>query len=145
MSMPNYEELSEALRRSEEFDYDEAWSMSRTYYTDPDLLARERAHLFATEWICIGRGEEVAESGSFMSFRLCDEPLVAVRGEDAKVRVFSNVCRPTQSSALNASDTPTSSKRRRLRPARSSPVRMPVAAPWSDTGRRPRSVRSTNT
>ena len=93
MSMPNYEELSEALRRSEEFDYDEAWSMSRTYYTDPDLLVREQAHLFATEWICIGRAEEVAEPGSFMSFRLCDEPLVAVRGEDRRVRVFSNVCR----------------------------------------------------
>ena len=93
MTTGDYQELAAALRRAETAGYDEAWSMPKAYYTDPSLLARERAHLFGTEWICIGRGEEVAEPGSFMAFRLCDEPLVAVRGTDKRVRIFSNVCR----------------------------------------------------
>ena len=93
MLTSRYAELTTALRRAEEATYDSAWSMPSVYYSDPDLLARERAHLFGTEWICIGRTEEIPEPASYMAFQLCDEPLVAVRGDDAQIRVFSNVCR----------------------------------------------------
>jgi phenylpropionate dioxygenase-like ring-hydroxylating dioxygenase large terminal subunit len=93
MLTSKYPELFAALRKAEGAGYDEGWSMPREYYTDPDLLAEERAHLFGTEWICIGRTEEVPDPGSFMALRLCDEPLVVVRGEDSRIRAFSNVCR----------------------------------------------------
>jgi phenylpropionate dioxygenase-like ring-hydroxylating dioxygenase large terminal subunit len=86
-------ELADALSRCERIGYDEAWSMPKAYYTDPAVLALERAHLFAKEWICIGRAEEVASPGDFMTFQLCDEPLIAVRGKDRTIRVLSNVCR----------------------------------------------------
>lgn len=32
--------------------------MATEYYTDPDVLALEREHLFGTEWICLGRVDE---------------------------------------------------------------------------------------
>jgi phenylpropionate dioxygenase-like ring-hydroxylating dioxygenase large terminal subunit len=86
-------ELSEALKRCERLAYDEAWSMPKAYYTDPAVLELERTHLFGAEWVCIGRVEEVAEPGDYMTFQLCDEPLIAVRGKDGAVRVLSNVCR----------------------------------------------------
>jgi phenylpropionate dioxygenase-like ring-hydroxylating dioxygenase large terminal subunit len=82
-----------ALKQSLELDYDGAWSMPKAYYMDPEILALEQEHLFAREWICIGRAEEVASPGDFMAFQLCDQPLVAVRGDDGVVRVMSNVCR----------------------------------------------------
>jgi len=85
--------LQTALRQSVELGYDEAWTMPAVYYTDPRVLRLEREHLFFREWICIGRTEEVPKAGDYMSFQLCDEPLVAVRGTDRKVRVLSNVCR----------------------------------------------------
>ena len=85
--------LGEALKQSEMLDYDQAWSMPKSYYTDPEVLALERKHLFGKEWICIGRSEEVSKPGDFMTFQLCDEPLVAIRGDDDKIRVLSNVCR----------------------------------------------------
>jgi phenylpropionate dioxygenase-like ring-hydroxylating dioxygenase large terminal subunit len=93
--MPNgrLAELGDALMRCERLGYDEAWSMPKAYYTDPAVLSLERTHLFGAEWVCIGRVEEIAETGDFMSFQLCDEPLLAVRGKDRAVRVLSNVCR----------------------------------------------------
>lgn len=85
--------LAHALKQSETRDYDAAWSMPRGYYIDPAVATLERSELFGREWICFGRAEEVAEPGDYMAFKLCDEPLVAVRGEDGQLRVFSNVCR----------------------------------------------------
>ena len=93
MAHDGCESLAGALKASEELDYGQAWAMPKSYYTDPDVLAREREHLFGKEWICIGRGDEAANSGDYMAFQLCDEPLVAYRGGDGTLRVFSNVCR----------------------------------------------------
>jgi len=86
-------DLSAALIEAESAGYENAWSMPASYYADAGVLALEKEHLFGKEWICIGRAEEIAEPGDSMAFTLCDEPLLAVRGEDRAIRVFSNVCR----------------------------------------------------
>jgi len=36
--------LASALRLSEELGYDAAWSMPKSYYTDPEILQLERDH-----------------------------------------------------------------------------------------------------
>lgn len=89
----NFSELSEALRQAELLGYDQAWAMPKSYYTDQALTKLEQDHLFAQEWICIGRVEEIPAPGDYMAFQLCEEPLVAVRGDDNVIRVMSNVCR----------------------------------------------------
>jgi phenylpropionate dioxygenase-like ring-hydroxylating dioxygenase large terminal subunit len=86
-------DLHLALGRTEELDFDSAWTMPADFYTDPAVLALEAAQLFAKEWICIGRTEEIARPGDYMSFQLCNEPLIAVRDGDRKLHVLSNVCR----------------------------------------------------
>ena len=91
--MNGRKELNAALVELESAGYENAWSMPASYYADPDILALEKEHLFGKEWVCIGRVEEVADPGDSMAFTLCEQPLVAVRGEDRKIRVFSNVCR----------------------------------------------------
>ena len=93
MAHDNLAGLGKALKQSEKLGYDQAWSMPKSYYTDPAVLELERRHLFGQEWVCIGRGGEVPKTGDYMTFQLCDEPLVAVRGDDGKIRVLSNVCR----------------------------------------------------
>jgi phenylpropionate dioxygenase-like ring-hydroxylating dioxygenase large terminal subunit len=93
MAHDTLRDLGEALKQSETLGYDQAWSMPKSYYCDPDVLELEREHLYGKEWICIGRSDEVPRPGDYMTFTLCDEPLVAVRGDDQKIRVLSNVCR----------------------------------------------------
>ena len=73
--------------------HDRGRTMPAAFYTDPDFLALEREHLFAREWHCVGRVEEVAEPGQHMTYRLLDEPLVIVHGDDGCIRALSNVCR----------------------------------------------------
>lgn len=87
------ERLGAALAHGESVDDTQAWSMPKVYYTDPDLLALERERLFGREWICLGRSDELPRPGDFITFQLCDEPLVAIRGDDGVIRVLSNVCR----------------------------------------------------
>ena len=75
MAHDSLSDLCKALQQSEKLGYDQAWSMPKSYYTDPAVLELEREHLFGSEWVCIGRGEEVPKSGDYMTFQLCGEPL----------------------------------------------------------------------
>jgi len=73
--------------------HDRGRTMPAAFYTDADLLGLERAHLFAREWHCVGRIEEIAEPGQWMTYTLAGEPLVIVHGSDGTIRALSNVCR----------------------------------------------------
>jgi nitrite reductase/ring-hydroxylating ferredoxin subunit len=42
---------------------------------------------------CRARDDQLPEPGDYLAFDLLGEPLVLVRGEDARLRVLSNVCR----------------------------------------------------
>ncbi|MEX2650176.1 MAG: aromatic ring-hydroxylating dioxygenase subunit alpha [Alphaproteobacteria bacterium] len=93
MTDANLARISDALRDAARRGHDEARTMPAVFYTDPDFLALEDRHLFAKEWQCVGRVEEIREPGSYMMYRLGDEALVIVHGEDGRVRALSNVCR----------------------------------------------------
>jgi phenylpropionate dioxygenase-like ring-hydroxylating dioxygenase large terminal subunit len=85
--------LHGALQKVGALSYDQARAMPPGFYTDPRILALEREQLFMREWICLGRQEEVARPGDFLTAQICDEPVVVVHGEDGKIRALSNVCR----------------------------------------------------
>ena len=53
----------------------------------------EREALFARTWQMVGRCEQVAAPGAFLTANIAGEPLLVVRGEDGVLRAFFNVCR----------------------------------------------------
>ena len=55
-----------ALVAAEQQGYDDAWTLPHEVYTDTDVMAVERAALFGQEWVCIGRGDEIAQVGDTM-------------------------------------------------------------------------------
>jgi Rieske 2Fe-2S family protein len=63
------------------------------WYRSPDIFARERERIFAREWICAGRLEQLERSGDFLAVEIAGESLIVVRGADVVVRAFFNVCR----------------------------------------------------
>jgi Rieske 2Fe-2S family protein len=63
------------------------------WYHSPNVFARERERIFAHEWICAGRLEQLERSGDFFTLEIAGESLIVVRGADAIVRAFYNVCR----------------------------------------------------
>lgn len=62
-------------------------------YLDPAIFERERERIFRREWHCVAREDQLARAGDYVAFELFGEPLVAVRGDDARLRVLSGVCR----------------------------------------------------
>jgi phenylpropionate dioxygenase-like ring-hydroxylating dioxygenase large terminal subunit len=89
-------ELGAAARRPIE----EAVAMPPGLYTDPAVLALEEEQIFRREWICLGRDSSLAKAGDYLTATIAGEPLFAVRGEDGRVRAFSNVCRHRMSLLL---------------------------------------------
>lgn len=68
-------------------------AMPSTFYTSAEVADAEKQAVFFESWLCVGRADEIPNSGDYFTTVIIDESLVVVRGDDESVRVLSNVCR----------------------------------------------------
>jgi phenylpropionate dioxygenase-like ring-hydroxylating dioxygenase large terminal subunit len=61
-------------------------------YTSAAFYEFEREAIFAREWFCVGRSEQVPSAGDFITVTVAGEPLVMVRRGDGGISVMSAVC-----------------------------------------------------
>ncbi|WP_421998593.1 aromatic ring-hydroxylating oxygenase subunit alpha [Reyranella sp.] len=61
-------------------------------YTEPEFFAFEKTEVFARTWICVGRVEQVADTGDCLATEVAGEPVLVVRGEDGAIRALSAIC-----------------------------------------------------
>ena len=61
-------------------------------FVDPEFLIRENKTLFQRTWVFAGRLSQVPNPGDVAQVEVAGQPLILVRGRDAQVRVFYNVC-----------------------------------------------------
>ncbi|MCU0703794.1 MAG: aromatic ring-hydroxylating dioxygenase subunit alpha [Fimbriiglobus sp.] len=80
---------------------DRAHTLPANWYTDPAVLEAERRQIFARSWQCIGRAEQVAKPGEYLTADIAGEPVLVVRGDDGTLRGFFNVCRHRAAPILN--------------------------------------------
>jgi len=64
-----------------------------SWYSDEELLRRERARIFARSWQYGGRAEQVASPGSFLATDAGGIPILVTRDREGQLRAFLNVCR----------------------------------------------------
>jgi Rieske 2Fe-2S family protein len=62
-------------------------------YHDPAIHEFERREWFYRDWMVVGREEDAPAAGTYFLATIGDEPLLVVRGRDAELRAFYNVCR----------------------------------------------------
>ena len=62
-------------------------------YHDPGVWEFEREAWFFTDWVCVGRAEDVAAAGTYVRRDFFGEDILLVRGRDEVLRAFYNVCR----------------------------------------------------
>jgi phenylpropionate dioxygenase-like ring-hydroxylating dioxygenase large terminal subunit len=62
-------------------------------YTDPERLRAEVARLFRGRPLVVGLSADLPDTGSCLATEAAGVPLLLVRGEDAAVRGFLNICR----------------------------------------------------
>jgi choline monooxygenase len=70
-----------------------ARTIPAAWYFDPDLYEAERRHVFGDTWQVVGRADQVAAPGSYLTAVVAGEPLLVVRDADGTLRGFFNVCR----------------------------------------------------
>ena len=89
----------DALSHPRAGDFDPTLPLSRAktipndWYTSPAIADIEREQVFARSWQFVGRADQVALPGDFLTAEISGEPLIVVRGEDGVLRGFFNVCR----------------------------------------------------
>src|SRR3989442_11173769 len=57
------------------------------------MLDLELKTVFPRSWQVVGRAEQVARPGQYITAEIAGEPIVVVRGNDGGLRAFFNVCR----------------------------------------------------
>lgn len=80
-------------------------SLPRAAYVDAAVWEREQERIFSTSWVCVGRAADVGEpSGSYRLVDLQGEWVLIVRGTDAGLRAFVNVCRHRGAQLVDSTD-----------------------------------------
>jgi phenylpropionate dioxygenase-like ring-hydroxylating dioxygenase large terminal subunit len=82
-----------------------AATLPSSWYTDPKILGLEKERVFGCAWQLVGRAEQVARPGDYFTASIADEPIIIARGEDEKLRAFSNVCRHRAGPVTSGSGT----------------------------------------
>jgi Rieske 2Fe-2S family protein len=63
------------------------------YYYDSGVYALELERIFTSMWICVGRADALSGPGAYQAATVGQESIIVVRGRDAILRAFLNVCR----------------------------------------------------
>lgn len=91
--LPSGPDVREELSRMRARPRSRARHLPGWMYTSPEVFALETERLFLKEWLVVGRAEEIAAPGDYLTFDIVDEPIVVTRGRDGGLHAFSNVCR----------------------------------------------------
>jgi choline monooxygenase len=63
------------------------------WYSDPDVLARERERIFGAHWLYVTHTGRVPEPRCLAGCTAGDAPVLLARDDDGALRAFLNVCR----------------------------------------------------
>jgi len=62
-------------------------------YTSEEFYQLECERLFAQTWVFVGFAHDLSQAGDLWPTLVAGSPIVLVRGKDATIRAFHNVCR----------------------------------------------------
>ena len=68
-------------------------SLPRAAYVDPAFLDREREGIWWAEWVAVGRAEQLAEAGDFLSVDVAGERIIVVRDRAGGLGAHVDLCR----------------------------------------------------
>ena len=68
-------------------------SLPSRWYYDPAQHERELEAIWYRDWVCVGREEDLRESGDYFVAAVGDESLVVTRDRDRRLHAFHNTCR----------------------------------------------------
>ncbi|MEM1160022.1 MAG: SRPBCC family protein [Pseudomonadota bacterium] len=85
-------------------------AIPKSAYTSPVFLDREIEDVFKQEWVCVGRADQLARPGDYLTYELAGQPVLVVRDRDGVLRAMSNVCLHRMSTIMDGSGRATTLK-----------------------------------
>lgn len=70
----------------------EARSMPAEVYTSQAFFDYEKEAIFARNWLCVGRQEQIPNPGDYYTIQINDDPLIVTRDKKMDIHVISAVC-----------------------------------------------------
>jgi glycine betaine catabolism A len=68
-------------------------TLPSAWYSKQRIFKLEQERIFAREWLCVGREEELAAAGDHKLLQVVGESILLVRNAHGALRAFYNVCR----------------------------------------------------
>lgn len=81
-------------------------TLPREAYVDQGWFERERDRIFARQWFCVGRVEEIPEPGDHVVCDVTGESVIVVRTRDGSLAAHTNLCRHRGSRLSDAPGKP---------------------------------------
>lgn len=79
------------------------WSLPAWTYSDPEFFELEKERVFAPSWQVVCHVSDMPNAGDWHSLDYIGESVIVVRGRDAQLRAFANVCRHRGSRLVDGS------------------------------------------
>ena len=73
-------------------NFEDAHPIPAAVNHSPAFLDHELRHVFAKDWVCIGREDELAEHGDYLTHEIAGVAVMAVRQKDGQIKGFINAC-----------------------------------------------------
>lgn len=83
--------------------FERAHAMPPGVYTSPEFLEQEIKHVFAHDWVTVGRASALSRPGDYLTYELAGQPIFVIRDNDGHLRAMSNVCLHRMSTLLEGS------------------------------------------
>jgi Rieske 2Fe-2S family protein len=80
----------------------EARTLPGEVYTSSDVFKLEQRGLFARQWVCAGRENDIRAAGDYFLREIAGNSVIFMRAKDGKIGAFHNVCRHRGSKLLDA-------------------------------------------
>ena len=68
-------------------------TLPSAWYCEAGIFKLEQERIFAREWLCVGRAEDLAAPGDHKLLNVLGESILLVRNAQGALRAFYNVCR----------------------------------------------------
>lgn len=78
--------------RAFSLDAELSYTLPAHYLYDADIYVREQEAIFARTWQYVGHARAVDDPGDYIVREIAGESIIVMRGEDAELRGFYNVC-----------------------------------------------------
>ena len=75
--------------------------MPKSVYTSQRFLDAELSHVFKKDWVCVGRANQLPNTGDYLTYELAGQPVMVLRDGEGELRAMSNVCLHRMSTLLH--------------------------------------------